>query len=126
MCPYWFQIAFDHLKATERAHKKLMSAKDGKDANLIGTYLKKESSSGMQTIVASGIAIDAYYASLKEYVNIPEATLAAWRNKPTARYKQIAETMRVGLHLTKDGAKSLRDVLKQNRAFPNRSGSVRP
>ena len=117
MCPYWLNISFDHLRATERAHEKLMFAKRKKDAKLIGRWLKKESGSGMQTIVSSGIAIDAYYASIKDYVAIPNSTLSAWQSKGTARYKQIAETMRVGFQLTQAAGQSLREVLKQNLSF---------
>jgi hypothetical protein len=114
MSPYWLNIAFGHLKATERAHKRLMQAKATGDDNLIGENLKKESASGMQTIMASGIATDAYYASIKEHVTIPQNTIDAWQANGTARYKQIAETMRVGFHLSNASGKNLRDALKQN------------
>lgn len=114
MSPYWLNIAYQHVKAAEKAHNGLMLAKSEKNDNLIGEYLKKESSEGMQAIVASGIAIDAYYASIKEYVEIPNSTLDAWRVNGTARYKQIAEVFRVGFHLSDKSSRNVRDILKQN------------
>lgn len=114
MSPYWLDIAYSHLKATENAHKSLMKAKRNKDDQLISRYLIKESSEGMQAIVSSGIAIDAYYASIKKYVSIPKETFDAWKKKKTARYKQIAEVMRVGFALEDAAFKEVRLILKQN------------
>ena len=114
MSPYWLNIAYQHVKATEKAHNGLMFAKSEKDDNLIGKYLKKESSEGMQAVVASGVAIDAYYSSIKEYVNISKSTLDAWQVNGTARFKQIAEVLRVGFHLSGKSSKNLRVILKQN------------
>lgn len=121
MSPYWLNIAFEHLKATEKAHKKLMLANAARDDSSIGDYLKKESASGMQAIMASGIAIDAFYASVKEYVDIPQSTVEAWQANGTARYKQISETMRVGFHLSNSEAKNLRDALKQNLSLRDKA-----
>ncbi len=114
MSPYWLNIAYQHVKAAEKAHKGLMLVKTAKNDSLIGEYLKKESSTGMQAVMASGIAIDAYYASIKEHIKIPKRTLDAWRANGTARYKQIAEVMRIGFHLSNESSKHLRNVLKQN------------
>lgn len=78
MTGYWLDIAYEHLLDTESAHKKLMIAKGERNDEKIARYLKKESISGMQSIMASCIAIDAYYASIKEHVDIPQSTLDSW------------------------------------------------
>lgn len=121
MSSYWLNIAFGHLKATERAHNLLMCAKAEKNNNLIGQNLRKESASGMQVIMASGIAMDAYYASIKEHVPIPQDTIDAWKANKTAWHKRIAETMRVGFHLSNAVGKTLREALKQNQSLRDKA-----
>jgi hypothetical protein len=121
MTGYWLEIAYKHLLVTESAHKKLMLAKDEKNDEKISYYLKKESIAGMQSIMAAGIALDAYYASIKEHVEIPKSTLVSWRENNTARYKQISEVLRVGFRLKNPTSKSLRDVLKQNFKFRDKA-----
>lgn len=124
MSGYWLDIAYKHLLDTESAHKKLMIAKGERNDEKIARYLKKESISGMQSIMASCIAIDAYYASIKEHVEIPQSTLDSWRDNSTARYKQISEVFRVGFRLNTPSSKNLRNVLKQN--FNLRDKAVHP
>ena len=41
MCPYWLEIAYEHLLKTESAHNELMSAKDEKDDEKIARSLQK-------------------------------------------------------------------------------------
>lgn len=121
MTEYWLDIAYKHLLDTESAHKRLMIAKSEKNDEKIARNLKKESISGMQSIMASCIAIDAYYASIKEQVNIPQSTLESWRENNTARYKQISEVLRIGFRLKNSSNKNLRDVLKQNFNFRDKA-----
>ena len=126
MTGYWLDIAYKHLLGTESAHKKLMIAKGERNDEKIARYLKKESISGMQSIMASCIAIDAYYASIKEHVNIPQSTLDSWRENSTARYKQISEVLRIGFRLKAPSSKSLRNVLKQNFNFRDKAVHPNP
>lgn len=121
MTTYWLSIAFQHLKATEGAHKRLMQAKDAKNDIEIGKYLKKESSSGMQAIVSSGIAIDAYYASVRDCIKIPTEQSRAWREKRTARYKQISEVLRLAFPMTKEAFTKVRKILKQNISWRDKA-----
>lgn len=121
MTTYWLNIAFQHLRATERAHKKLMTAKRDQNDSEIGKCLKRESASGMQTIVASGIAIDAYYASVKDCIRIPSEQFNAWREKNTARYKQIAEVLRLSAPMTNDSFQNLRAELKRIVSWRDRA-----
>jgi len=121
MTEYWLDIAYKHLLDTESAHKRLMIAKSEKNDEKIARNLKKESISGMQSMMASCIAIDAYYASIKEQVNIPKSTLESWRENNTARYKQISEVLRIGFRLKNSSNKNLRDVLKQNFNFRDKA-----
>lgn len=114
MTPYWLEIAYQHLIITEAAHTELMEAKNAKDDEKIAQALQKEFVSGMQAIMSSGIAIDAYYASVKDHIELPEDLIKAWRENGTARYKQIAEVLKRAFPLSQESAGKLRDILKQN------------
>lgn len=121
MTPFWLGIAFKHLIDTERAHKKLMMAKDSKDDEKTGKCLKKESSSGMQAIVSAGIAIDAYYASIKDCIKIPATQSKVWREKRTARHKQISEVLRLGFPMSNSTFSEVRKILKQNLSWRDKA-----
>jgi hypothetical protein len=124
MTSYWLSIAFKHLLATETAHKNLMISKEQKNNDHIARYLKKESMAGMETIMASAIAIDAYYASVKEFINIPQSIMDSWREKRTARYKQISEVLRMAFFLKPKVTRNLKDILEQG--FKLRDDTVHP
>jgi len=121
MSPYWLEIAYQHLMATESAHVDLMAAKAAKDDEQIAAALQKEFVSGMQAIMASGVAIDAYYASVKDHIELPEDLVKAWKENGTARYKQIAEVFKRAFSLTQENARNLRDILKQNLKFRDKA-----
>jgi hypothetical protein len=64
ICPHWLDIAYEHLLRTEQANNALISAIEAKNNDGIGNALRAEFSSGVQTIMASAIAIEAYYACI--------------------------------------------------------------
>jgi hypothetical protein len=121
MTPFWLGIAFQHMKATERAHTKLMLAKEAKNDNEIAKYLKQESSSGMQAVVSAGIAIDAYYASVKGCIKIPAEHSKVWREKRTARHKQISEVLRIAFSMKSATFKQVRNILEQSLSWRDRA-----
>jgi hypothetical protein len=49
--------------------------------------------------MAAAIAIDAFYATIKNKTNIPEETFHIWKEKKTARHTQIAEVLRQAFFL---------------------------
>jgi len=75
--------------------------------------LEREFESSMQAIMASAIAIDAFYAVLRNKAEIPEMLIKRWREKRTARYVQIAEVIRIAFGLKSQGIKVLRQNLKE-------------
>lgn len=121
MSPYWLEIAYQHLLATEAAHVDLMAAKEARDDEQMAAALQKEFVSGMQAIMASGIAIDAYYASVKDHIELPEDLIKTWRENGTARYKQIAEVLKRAFPMSQESAKHLRDILEQNLKFRDKA-----
>lgn len=131
MTRYWLSIAFQHLVKTEQHHHRLMTAKLEKNDDKIAKQLVRELSSGMQSIMASSIAIDAYYASIKDIIELPNELTATWRTKGTARHAQIAETIKRGFQLKPAGTKNLKNMLEQifsfrDKAVHPKSGTAQP
>ena len=91
----------------------------------MGDLLQKEFISGMQAIMAGCIAIDSYYASVKDFADIPEDLIKKWRqNRSTARYKQIAETLKRAFNIPQELFLKIREILKQS--FKLRDMAVHP
>jgi len=121
LCPYWLDIAYDHLLCTEKANDNLMRAKELDDNEQISNALQAEFASGMQAIMASAIAMDAFYANVKENIDLPQNLTETWRKKGTARYKQTAEVLRRAFSINQETARILREILKQNYTFRDKA-----
>lgn len=124
MCPYWLSIAYNHLLAAEKARDKLLEAKEKGDNDAMGDALQEEFIEGMQSIMASGIAVNAFYAYIRGSVNVSQETIDGWRKNRTARYKQIAEVLRRAFHIEQENSNLLRDILQRN--FRLRDDAVHP
>ena len=124
MCPYWLNIAWANLLRTESYHKKIIEQNEAHTQNKLGEYLQKEFQNGMQTIMAACIAMDAYYASVKEYADIPEDVSKKWRENGTARYKQISETLKRVFVIPQDMFLQVRESIK--KGFELRDMAVHP
>lgn len=121
MCPYWLKFAYDHLLITEQNSNAITNAKERNNDEEIGDALKLEFSSGMQAMMAAGIAVDAFYASTKDYVAISDETARAWRDNRTARYKQVSEVLRSAYRIANSDARGLRDVTKHIYHFRDKA-----
>ena len=121
MCPYWIEIALQHLRETEVASEEAHAANEKVDNERKGNALRAEFMAGMQTIVASGVAMDSFYASVKDFVAIPEEVQRAWKEKRAARYKQTAEVFRRGFPLSRESFKTIREFLKELASFRGRA-----
>jgi hypothetical protein len=121
LCPYWLEIAFQHLLAADSANDRLMAAKLDKAPEAIADALQEEFVAGMQTIMASAIALDAYYACIKERANVPAELTASWRTNGTARYKQIAEVLRRAFPMPEEAGKTLREALREITRFRDKA-----
>lgn len=123
LCPYWMEIALIHLEDSEQAHTRLMEGKKSQDEEAIASALSDDFTAGMQTIMACAIALDAYYASVKERAKLPPELIQGWRKnkKRTARYKQVAELFRRAFKIKKEPANNLREILKQIFSFRDKA-----
>lgn len=131
MCFYWLEIAFIHLEQTEQLHQEILKIDKSKEPELFGLLLQKEFMSGMQTIMASCVSIDAYYASVKRLVGIPNNLTDTWRKEGTARYKQVSEVLRVSSRISQEMFSQIRQILKglfelRDRAVHPESGTDIP
>jgi hypothetical protein len=94
MFVYWMEIALEHLQQAERAHAQLLEKWVPVEPAEGSKHLRDEFSSSMQCINASAIAVDAFYAAIKNVAPISEAEVSGWKAKKTSRPKQIAEVIR--------------------------------
>ena len=124
MCPYWLNIAWSNLLKTERYHNKIIEQVEARSENKLGDYLQKEFQIGMQTIMAACIAMDAYYASVKQFSDIPENVVKKWRENKTARYKQVSETLKNVFVIPQETFLQIRELIKQG--FELRDRAVHP
>ncbi len=115
--PHWLAIAYDHLLNAEKANRDLMIAKEAKNYDNLGNALRAEFTSGVQAMMGCAIAMDAYYACIKDRIEIPEDVNRSWQEHSLARYKQIAETLRIAFPMNNDFFKRVRNALKEIYRF---------
>lgn len=117
MTVYWFLIALAHLVACEKNMRALETAWPIGDQKRIQRLLEAEFTSGMQAAAAAAFAIDAFYASVKDYITVPPATQTAWEKGGTARHRIITQTLCRGFKMDNTSARSLAAALKERFWF---------
>ncbi len=124
MCSHWLQIAYDHLQVAESNNRDVQLHLADSDGEQLGIALEKEFSAAMQAITASAIAVDAFYAAVKERIQVPAELSSASKVKGTARYKQISEILRVAFSIGPKSHQQVRATLKEVMRF--RDWAVHP
>jgi hypothetical protein len=124
VCPTWLDLAARHLTDARERQLLRVAAWSSNDDKAKGETLEKEFESSMQAMMAAAIAIDSFYAALRDKTNIPEETIKSWRAKSTARYKQITEIIRRAFSLSPRYCVGLRNCLKE--IFKFRDLAVHP
>lgn len=124
MFPVWLNISFEHLIEAEESRKKLILCKKDNKKDDLRKFLLSEFTSGMQSMMSSAIAIDAFYASIKNIVTIPENLRVSWQNNRTARYKQISEVFKMFFKIKQEDSNKMREMLKNVYRF--RDWAVHP
>ncbi len=109
---YWLDIAMDHLLKCEE-YNTLLDGLAPEEGKKIGPALESSFSHGMQAICASCFALDAFYASTVDIINIPDTLRHCWRKNRTSRPKQIAQVIMRGFAIGKDSLKQLQGILTQ-------------
>ena len=113
VCPTWIQIAKRHLDSALIAKANREIAWQGTDEGLKVQTLEAEFEASMQAIMAAAISWDATYAVLQEQGIIHPSVKEQWRKNRTARYIQIAETVRQAFSLKPKGASGFRANIKE-------------
>ncbi len=118
VCPTWCELAMRHVEAAKAAAeaRKIawQTAEDTPAANdAKAMTLEKEFEASMQAVMAAAIAVDALYAVLQEYIEVPDELLKKWRERRTARYSQVAEVIRRAFNLKRNGVRLLLENLKK-------------
>lgn len=115
--PHWLGIALSHLQVAAQEHPKLDPLWQQQDNDEIARVLEAEFIASMQAMMAAAIGIDSFYAAVKEHITLPAATLQAWRDKGTARHKQVYEVLRRGFKIGKGALPKVREMLKEIYRF---------
>lgn len=124
VCPSWLEIAFKHLLEAEEQNKEVIAAWRTPDDHQLARALEAEFESGMQAIMSGAIAIDAFYAAVKDKISLPEDLTKSWSKNKTARHKQIAEVMRRAFVIDKNTFHQVRNYL--NKIMSLRDMAVHP
>jgi hypothetical protein len=120
----WLSIAAEMTRAAEDAHDRLLDGLTEPEAAVHVAPLRDEYRAAIQAISATAIAVDAFYASVKNRAPIDREVEQAWRRNGTARYACIAETLQRAFEIKPRGLAQLRDFLEQ--LFRFRDWAVHP
>jgi len=117
VCPTWFELALRHLEDAKNRQSARVAAWKTSDEDSKAATLEREFEASMQSIMASAIAVDAFYAVIQTKVKVPSTLITSWRKKRTPRYAQISEVLRIAFMLKPKGTALLRKNLKEIYRF---------
>ena len=113
VCPTWLELAIHHLSDAQVARgSRIETWKDADEPSRTGA-LEWEFGASLQAIMASAIAVDAFYAAVQSRVHLPQSLIDEWRDKDTPRYIQVSELMRRAFSLEPKHVSSLRQNLAE-------------
>ena len=124
VCPTWLDLAARHLSDARERKLLRVAAWNANDDKAKGDTLEKEFESSMQAIMAAAIAMDSFYAALRDKISIPRESIKSWRENSTARYKKITETLKRAFSLHPRNCVVVRNCL--NEIFKFRDLAVHP
>lgn len=113
VCPTWAELSLRHLEEAKVKRAAREVAWAGTDDTQKAATLEREFESSMQAIMAAVIALDAFYALIQTYVQLPPSLVEQWRAKRTSRYSQVTEVLRRAFHLKPKATGALRQNLKE-------------
>lgn len=120
----WLELAQSHLGDARERRTSRQAAWAQSDETLKASSLEREFESSMQAVMSAAIALDAYYAVVKNCVTLPANLEALWREKRTPRHSQVTEVIRRAFALKKEGTAALRKNIRQ--VFHFRDLAVHP
>jgi hypothetical protein len=124
VAPYWLDLAIGHSVVAEDHRSSLMAAWREQVQQEVTIHLEAEFLASMQACMSSAIAVDAFYASIRDHVPLPKEVVASWRRNRTARYRQVAEVLKRGFKVRRDAQPAVRRFLKD--LYRMRDAAVHP
>jgi hypothetical protein len=112
VCPVWLKLSLDHLGNARTCRDDRRIAWHGDDDQLKASTLEREFEASMQAIVSAAIAIDAFYAVVKDKAPSAIAAKRAPR-RPPPRSAQVSEAIKEAFQLKPKGFAILRDCAKK-------------
>ncbi|WP_441227969.1 hypothetical protein AB7813_08125 [Tardiphaga sp. 20_F10_N6_6] len=123
VCPSWLAIAVDHLKAAKMARQELLEGRDSNDDEKRNRALEQEFATSMQVITSSAIAIDAFYAAIKNRLKSDAEPYDPTKRR-SARHAQVSELIRQAFQLKPKTFDQVRNIVEQ--IFKFRDQAVHP
>jgi hypothetical protein len=121
---YWLEIAIAEFMNANKHHDELLVAEAADDNEQRSAAMEAECKACMQAFAAAAIALDAFYAAVKDRCSISPELVATWHEKGTARYKQLAEVFRRAFKLGPRSTERLRSDICE--IFKWRDRTVHP
>ena len=121
--PLWLKVAQENLQLSRKASKEI-SEQWCDDVAIQKKLLLAELTPSVQVVVACGIALDTFYAQLKDYCCITDADIETWKRNKTSRAAQITEVIRRVCNLNKDMTIAFKTNIKSIMDF--RDQAVHP
>lgn len=122
--PIWLNLSWDHLLAAAAVDKKVTAANAADHSGDLSSALLKRTISGMQSIVATAIAVEAFEYNVRERFELPASITAAWTKNRTAKFKRVTEALRQAFSLGNDKAEAIRKMAEE--IFRYRRFTVHP
>jgi hypothetical protein len=109
VCPSWLKLSVDHLRAAKKCRDDREVAWQTEDAERKASTLEREFEASMQAIVSAAIAIDAFYAVVKDKAGLPPS---GGKGRPS-RHAQVCETIKQAFKLKSKGFDMLRENVEK-------------
>jgi len=113
MTDRWLAIAeINQTKAIEAAGQLDLEWPSGNDEAAV-PHLESEFFYSIQCVCASAFAIDAFYASVQEHIDIPPELRDAWKKNRTSRPARISDVLRRGFVFGEATSQKIRSALDE-------------
>jgi hypothetical protein len=124
MTDKWLSIAeLNEAKAIEASKALDLEWPSGNDEAAV-PHLESEFFHSIQSVCASAFAIDAFYASIKEHIELPPELIDAWNKNRTSRSARISEVMKRGFIFNEETFQKLKALIAE--IFSLRDKAVHP
>lgn len=122
----WFEVAVEHESAARLAR---IASKDAAIGEAYITSQDDELKAAMVAVSAAAHAIDAFYGTVEQHIDLDPKNPAAWRKNRTPRRSRILETLKAGFDIGSRATKweeDLRWLFDLRDAAVHHESRIRP